>query len=153
MAFKDKYTTSIHGRRLGLQAMSSGETGSGNGRHDFIVGAEDVRVEHSTAETTSQNLKPFGVSVLTTSVSSGVYTMDPPIPGVKKTLVFGTTSTNAIYLKLGSATITSTQGRGGSVIASSQGNYAVVTLVPVSTGEWAVMSPMSSGYLRATGTT
>ena len=154
MAYKDKYTTSVHGRRLGLQAMTTPETGSGNGKHDFLVGAEDVRVSHTTAETTDVNLKPFGVSVLTTAVSSGVYTIDPPIPGVLKKLVFHTTGANPIYLKTANGeTISSTQTTTATIIASSLTAYASVTLVPVSTGAWAVLGSVSSAYLRIQGTT
>jgi hypothetical protein len=154
MAFKDKYTTSVHGRRLGLQAMSTPETGSGNGRHDFLVGAEDIRVAHSTADSTSTNLKPFGVSVLTTAVSSGVYTIDPPIPGVTKRLVFHTTGANPIYVKTANGEfINSTQGTTMSVITSSQTAYASVTLCPISTGAWAVLGSVSSAYLRTSTST
>ena len=154
MAFKTKYTTSVHGRRLGLQAMTTPETGSGRGKHDFLVGPEALRVDHSTAETTSSNLKPFGVSVLTTAISSGVFTIDPPIPGVTKTLVFHTTGSGAIYVKTANGeTISSTQTTTASIIASSLTAYAVVTLVPVSTGAWAVAGSVSSGYLRIQGTT
>ena len=154
MAFKTKYTTSIHGRRLGLQAMTTPETGSGNGKHDFLVGAEDIRVQHSTAETTGTNLKPFGVSVLTTAISSGVFLLDPPIPGVTKTLIFHTTGSGGIYVKtLNGETFSTTQATTTSVIASSQTAYAAVTLVPVSTAVWAVLGSLSSAYLRASGTT
>lgn len=154
MAFKDKYTTSVHGRRLGLQAMSSVETGSGNGKHDFIVGAEDVRVDHSTADTTATNLKPFGVSVLTTAVSSGVYTIDPPIPGVMKTLVFDTTGSDPIYVKTANnEQISSTQMSTATVICSSQTAHYAVTLVPMSTGSWSVLGSVSSGSLKLSTST
>lgn len=154
MAFHTKYTTSVHGRRLGLQRMTTPETGSGNGAVDFIVGAEDVRKAHSTADSTGTNLKAWGVSVLTTAVSSGVYTIDPPIPGVNKVLVFHTTGANPIYVKTANGeSISSTQTTTATIVASSQTAYAAVTLVPVSTGAWAVLGSVSSGYLRIQGTT
>lgn len=153
MAYETKYTTSVHGRRLGLQRMTTPETGSGNGKADFLVGAEDVRKVHSTAETTATNLKAYGYSVLTTAVSSGVYTIDPPIPGVSKVLVFNTTGANPIYVKTGGETISSTQTTTASIIVSSQTAYASVTLIPVSTAIWAVANSVSSGYLRIQGTT
>lgn len=100
MAFKDKYTTSVHGRRLGLQAMSTPETGSNHGRLDFVVGPEEIRVDVTTDESTGTNLKPFGVSVLpgTSAASSCVYTIDPPIPGVRKYIV-GTTANGPFLVK------------------------------------------------------
>lgn len=148
MAYKDKYTTSLHGRRIGLQAMSSVETGGSHGRVDFVVGAEDVRKD-STTETTATNLKPFGVSIISTVSSSAVFTMDPPIPGVLKTLVFNTTGTNTLYVKTSGATITSTQGTDSTVLVSSQAAAVAVTLVPISTAKWVVLSPLSSGLIRA----
>lgn len=153
MAYKTKYTTSLYGRRLGLQKMTTPETGGQDGR-DFLVGAEDVRKDTSTAETTSTNLKAFGISVLTTVISSGVFTLDPPIPGVEKRLVFHTTGTGGIYVKTKNGeTFASTQATTTSVIASSQTAYAAVTLIPVSTAIWAVIGSISSGYLRISGTT
>jgi hypothetical protein len=76
MAYNSKITTSKHGRRLGLQAMSSAETGSSRGRYEFLVGPDSFRVEATTNESTATNLKPFGVSKLISSsaASSQVYT-------------------------------------------------------------------------------
>lgn len=154
MAFKDKYTTSVHGRRLGLQAMTTPETGSNHGKLDFIVGAEDIRVDFSTAETTDSNLKPFGVSVLTTAVSSGVYTIDPPIPGVNKVLVFDTTGADPIYVKTANnEQISSTQMSTATVICSSQTAHFAITLVPMSTGSWSVLGSVSSASLKLSTST
>jgi hypothetical protein len=154
MAYKDKYTTSIHGRRLGLQSMTTPETGSNHGKLDFVVGAEDVRTDFTTDETTATNIKPFGESVLTTAQSSGVYTIDPPIPGVTKRIVFHTTGANPIYLKTAnSETIHSTQGTTMTVLVSSQTAYAAVELVPVSTASWAVLGSLSSAFLRTATST
>lgn len=154
MAYGNNITTSKHGRRLGLQLMSTAQTGGSRGAQEFLVGPEGVRVNESTAETTSTNLHPFGISVLTTAASSGVYTLDPPIPGVTKDLVFHTTGANPIYVKTANGEfINSTQGTTMTVLASSQTAYAAVTLVPISTAAWAVVSSLSSAYLRAAETT
>lgn len=154
MAFNTKYTTSVHGKRLGLQAMSTVETGAGTaaGKRDFLVGAEGVRVRTSTAESTAAatGVPAFGVSVFDNSSagSSQVFTLDPPIPGVMKTLVFETT-VNTIYVKTRNGEfIKSSQGTTNVCLVSSQLQYASVILVPESTGAWAVVGSLSSGFLR-----
>lgn len=154
MAYNSNITTSIRGRRLGLQIMSTAQTGGSRGAQEFLAGPEALRVNASTAETTSTNLHPFGISILTTASSSGVYTLDPPIPGVEKSLVFHTTGSNPIYVKTANGeTIGSTQGTTMTVLASSQTAYAAVKLLAVSTSVWAVVSALSSAYLRAAATT
>lgn len=154
MAYNGNLRTSIHGRRLGLNAVSSAESGGNHGTREFLAGPDAFRVENSTSESTGTNLKPFGVSVLTTAASSGVYTLDPPIPGVEKTLVFHTTGSNPIYVKTeNSETINTTQGTSLSVLASSQTAYAVTRLIGISTSEYAALNSVSSGYLRAAATT
>ena len=40
-----------------------------------------------------------------------------------------------------------------SILVSSQTAYASVTLVPVSTGAWAVLGSVSSAYLRTSTST
>lgn len=154
MAHNDKITVSKHGRRLGLEIQSSAFSGGSRGPQEYLVGPQSLRVDASTAETTSVNLYPFGISVLTTAVSSGVYTLDPPVPGVNKQLVFHTTGSNPIYVKTANGeTIHSTQGTTPTVLASSQTAYAAVTLIPISTAAWAASGSLSSAYLRAAETT
>ena len=53
MAFNDRITTSLRGRRLGLQIMSTAQTGSSLGQHEFLVGPEALREGVTTAATTS----------------------------------------------------------------------------------------------------
>lgn len=101
--YGNKITTSIHGRRLGLQTMSTGETGGSRGPVEFLVGPEDIRKGVTTGESTGTNLPAWGVSsVFGTSVASTpVYTLDPPIPGVLKTIRFASTDSD-IYVKMAS---------------------------------------------------
>lgn len=151
MAYNDKITTSIHGRRFGLQTVSTGVSGSGvTGRlFDLLCGPEAVRQTVSTADTTSANIAAYGVSRLTTAVSSGVYTLDPPIPGVVKTLVFDTTGTNPIYVKTANAEyISSTQATTNSVISSSQTAPYALQLVGVSTSQYYILGALSSGNIK-----
>lgn len=155
MAFSDRYNTSIHGRRLGLQAQSSAQRGGGaeTGKKDFIVGAEDIRKRTSTAETTSAGLPAYGVSVLANSSagSSQSWYLDPPIPGVYKTVIFATT-VNTQYLKTkNSEFIKTTQGTTMCTLASTLLRYTIVTLIPEGTGAW--VAAASSDYLLASTST
>lgn len=151
MAYGNNITTSIFGRRLGLQTLSTSQSGSGRSVPiDLLVGAEAVRAGVTT-ETTAQNLTAFGVSLLTTSVSSGVYTLDPPIPGVEKTLNFGSSATSAspIYVKSGTGvTFQSSVGTTSTVLASSQNVPTVVRLIGLSTAVWGIIGSLSTAYIN-----
>lgn len=152
--FANKFFTSVFGRRMGLQMLSTVETGGSRGPKEFLVGPEALRPDVSTAETTSTNLHPFGVSRLTTAVSSGVYTLDPPIPGVQKTIIFDTTGTNPIYVKTANSEyITTTQGTTYTVASSSQTAMFALNLVGASTSQWFALNPVSSGLLKLSTTT
>lgn len=154
MANKDKITTSLRGRRFGLEIQSTAVSGGSRGEQEYLVGPEALRTDLSTADSTGTNLHPYGISVLTTAVSSGVYTLDPPVPGVDKHLVFHTTGSDPIYVKTANGEfINSTQGTTMSVLVSSQTAYAAVSLMPISTGAWAVVGSLSSAYLRTSTST
>jgi hypothetical protein len=144
MGFASKILTSIHGRALGIQALSSAESGSGNGTQRFLVGeVADIRRDVSTAETTSVNLKAHGVSHLgTTSTgtgSSAVYHLDPPIPGVKKTIVMSCgASDGPVYIAtVSSETISSTAGSTYTVMKFS--TRGVIELMGITTARWFAM--------------
>lgn len=140
MAWASQLMTSIFGRRLGLQTMTSGQTGTGvAGRNpDFIVGAEQVRMGVTTAESTGTNVSAFGVSFLpgTSASSSAVYTLDPPIPGVQKVLVFNSTTQGPIYVKTAGETFISTQGTTFTVLKSTNNTVGTVHLVGLTTAIW-----------------
>lgn len=140
MAHADKYTTSIFGRRLGLQTMSTNVTGSGRSgsNPDFVVGAEDVR-KAVTSGTTSTNLPAYGINRVngTSAASSAVYTLDPPIPGVSCVLSFENTSQGPIYVKTANGeTIVSTQGTTFSVVKSTNNTVGAIHLIGVTTAVW-----------------
>ena len=159
MAFNSKYTVSLHGRRFGIQHLSSGESGGSRGPNDFLVGPEDLRMGVSTADTTSTNLNAFGVSVLpgTSAGSSCVYTIDPPIPGVTKTIM-GTTANGPFIIKTAnSETIQTTAGSSWTTveISSLGGGFA---LIGVTTAIWLGLnltsgtSSQASGFILTTST-
>lgn len=136
MPYGNRIRTSIHGRRLGLQRMTTGETG-GQATAEFLVGPEDTRVAVTTAETTSTNLRPFGVSVCpgTSAASSAVYTLEPPIPGVRK-VIQGGTANGPVYIKTANnETITSTLGSSHTTVKVSSVGGAF-ELMGLTTSVW-----------------
>lgn len=145
MAYGNYITTSIHGRRLGLQAMSSGEHGGSHGRQEFIVGPEGVREGLSTADTTGTGVPAYGITALvgTSVASTPVYQLDPPIPGVHKTIVFASTD-SALYIKTinGEYILGSSIGSSATTIRSSGGG--AVQLVGISTSQWASLNISST---------
>ncbi len=152
MAFKDKIRTSIHGRRLGLQGMTTGESGGSRGEQEYLVGPEALRGNVSTAETTSTNLHPHGVSKLVSSsaASSQVYTIDPPIPGVRKVIL---NSTDAVaYVKTANdETIVSSKGSTNTVVTMPVGGAACV-LEGFTTAQWLMFQSTASGIGLTTST-
>jgi hypothetical protein len=128
MSYATAITKSLFGRQLGLQLMSTSVTGGSRGPFDALVGAECVREGVSTGESTGTNLTAYGVSrVLGTSVASTpVFTLDPPVPGVRKTIDFASTD-SALYVKMASGCAisgTSLATTGATVIRSSGGGTA-----------------------------
>lgn len=143
-AFSNSILTSIYGKRLGLQPMSSGQSGS-PGNAEFLVGPDDQRVGVSTAETTATNMKAYGVSYLvgTSAASTPVYTLSPPIPGVRKNIFFGSTD-SALYVKTANAEYIygSSIGSSATVIRSSGGG--TVELIGLTTAIWGALNISST---------
>lgn len=154
--FSGRYITSLYGRRLGIQRLSSAATGGSRGNPELLIGPEAVRMETSTADSTATNLKAWGVSFLAASSvgSSQVWTIDPPIPGVTKTIIFGSTTGVAQYLKGANGEFfRSSQGSTMTVLASTGAAYSSIQLVPDSTGAWGVLGQLSSAFIKATTST
>ena len=145
MAYGNNITTSLYGRRFGLQSMSSGQTGSANGMHEYLVGPSDIRLGASTADTTATATKPHGITIFvgTSVASTPVYSLDPPIPGVRKIVAFGSTD-SALYVKTKNAEYIwgSSLGSSATVIRSSGGG--VVELIGLTTAIWGVMNISST---------
>ena len=151
MAWSDKITTSLFGRRLGLQRLSSAQDARNN---EVVVGAEAFRTYATTGDSTGTNIAPYGVSLLTTVSSSCVFVLDPPIPGVRKTLVFGSTGAAAMYVRTAnSETIISTLGSSHTTLKSTAGNGGTVVLEGVTTAIWAWVGTASSLIAAATTST
>lgn len=144
-SWKDKYTTSLHGRRIGLQLMSTAISGGSHGFKEFLVGPEDIRKSMSTADTTATAVPAYGITYLlgTSAASTPVYSLDPPIPGVSKTIVFGSTD-SALYIKTANAEyiLGSSLGSSATTIRSSGGG--VVQLVGLTTDQWGAINVSST---------
>lgn len=144
--WRDKITTSIWGRRLGLQKVSSDISGGNHGEVEVLTGPDAFRVALSTADSTGTPVPAYGVTYLlgTSAASTPVYQLDPPIPGVGKTIVFGSTD-SALYLRTANAEyiLGSSIGSSATTIRSSGGG--VVQLVGLTTSQWGAINISSSG--------
>ena len=151
MAYGNKILTSLFGRRLGLQRMTTSESG-GSAPQEYLVGPDALRVGVTTAETTSVNLPAHGVSVIpgTSADSSAVYTLDPPIPGVRKTIQGGEDN-GPVYVKTANdETIVSTVGSSHTTVeVSSLGG--VLELMGLTTAVWLGIGLTSGTSSQASG--
>jgi len=154
MAWGNLITTTIFGRRLGLQSLTTSQNG-GRLPTEFLVGAEQVRAGVTTAESTGTNLLAHGISNLTgtSAASSAVYTLDPPIPGVVKYLNFGTTSQGPIYVKTAGETFQSTQGTTFTVLKSTSNTVGCLQLVGITTAVWGILPGMSTATFALSSST
>ena len=148
--FRDQINTSLFGRRLGLDRRTTGEGGL-TAEADMLTGPDAFRMPTSTANSTGTNVASYGVQVLAaTSVgSSGVFTIDPPIPGVT-VIVVGSSNASA-YLKTNAATetIMTTLGSSDTVLAFPSGG-GVATLTGVTTARW--VAQLTTGVVASTST-
>ena len=148
MAYSDRIHESIRGRNLGFEFISSGTHGSTQGGR-MMVGPDAYRGSHSSAETTSKNLRAFGLTAFgTTSTgtgSSAVYTLDPPVPGTGPKIIALTcgASDGPVYFKTGGPTILSTGGSTFQTIKFS--TRGMIELYPISTAVWFTPSASAEG--------
>ena len=142
MAFVSRMTKSLFGRDLGLEHLSSVDSGS---THDedriWLVGnVAGIRKDVTTAETTSVPLKAHGLSILSTK-SSGVHTLNPPIPGVRK-VIASSGSTFAWVITRNGETIESS--RGSTFTTMKFTTRGVIELIGYTTARWLALA-ISSG--------
>ena len=152
MPFNNSILTSLYGRRFGLQQMTTAQTGGTRGVREYLVGPDGLRTGTSTAESTATNLAADGISVCpgTSAASSAVYTLDPPIPGVRKTIMGGI-SNGPVYIKTAnSETIISTLGSSFTTVKVSSVGGAF-ELIGVTTAVWMAMDLTSGTSSQASG--
>jgi hypothetical protein len=149
MAYGSNINTSLYGRRFGLQQMTTNQTGTGlAGRQpEFLVGPEDIRKEVTTGDSTATYLKAYGISYLSTGLvtdATAIFRLDPPIPGVEKTIVWGSTTVGTMSAKIfvtistGVGQFQTSGGSSFSCVASSAG--AVLRIVGVTTSIYATVA-------------
>lgn len=148
--YSSAQTISIHGKSIGIQHMSSAQTGSTRSRYTFTIPGDSIRVGVSTAETTGTQLHPFGVSMLTTGTSQ-VFVLNPPIPGVQKTIV--TSGASATWVKTRNGeTIECTHGSSNNTIQFT--SYSFVQMIGLTTARWLVTGfPLTSASFDLTTST
>ena len=155
--FKDGYITSIYGRRVGLQVLSSNQSGAVSvPLGEFLIGPDGVRLEVVT-ETNSKRVKAVGASLLTTlATTQNKYTIDPPIVGGHKFIGFGTTSiASDIQLNTGANTWTfsTTVCTTCTKINSTQGCQVWVHMIGLTTARYGIVGGLSSAMLNSTAST
>ena len=163
MPYGNSINTTIFGRRMGLQVMSTNQTGTGlAGRQpEFLVGPEDIRKEVTTGDSTATSLKAWGNTVLSTNLSAdatAIFRLDPPIPGVEKTIAWMSTTIGTLSAKIfvtnstgGGAGFQTSGGSSFTCVASSAG--AVLKLIGLTTALWGVISgTTASGFTYTTST-
>lgn len=154
MPYGNKIITSVYGRRLGLQTLSSNVNGVSRRGVDLLVGPEAHAAGVTTAETTGTDIAAYGVSFLngTSAASSSVYIIEPPIPGVRKTVIFSSANT-PMYLKTKNAETfrTSADSTIATVISSTLTGCAV-DLIGLTTAMWGLLTNGTSVISRAATT-
>lgn len=153
MSFNAQVGPSLYGRRFGIQLMSTAVTG-GRVPTDFLVGPEDLRRGVTTAETTGVNVPAWGVSFLagTSVASSSVYVLEPPIPGVRKTIVFSSANTPQYLRTVNAETFRTSADSTIATVISSTLTGAVVELIGLTTALWGFLGNGTSVVSRAATT-
>lgn len=130
---RNQIITSLFGRRHGID------------KDEFVVGPKDMRVAiediSTTAATSAIN---YGHTRVLTSGSSqtGVYTLQAPVVGVRKSFSLQSTSTGTMQFTATNAAFYSASGSSVAVISLiSQG--AFIDLIGVTTAFWQVLSGSS----------
>ena len=160
--------TSVYGRRLGLQLISSSVTGQSTsiataapGRTaDLLAGPDAFKeVINSTKATTTYSLTAFGIDILTTNASAATtaarYILDKPIPGVHKYIIFPSSQTAVSYQVVASTDASicfdpATTGFGSTncIITSSDGGRVALHLLGINSTRWAILSPCTTSAIR-----
>ena len=153
MAYQNSINTSLYGRRFGLQNMSTAQHG-GLLPVDLLVGPEALREAVTTAEATGTAVKAYGVSFLpgTSAASSSVYVLDPPIPGVRKTVVFSSGTTPQDLKTKNGETFRTTADSTIATVISSTLTGAVAELIGLTTAMWGLLTNGTSTISRAATT-
>lgn len=127
---RNQIQTSIFGRRLGLDS------------NEFMVGPKDHRVQIEDISTTAAtSCSNYGHTRFLTSGSSqtGVYTLQAPVPGVRKSFSLQSTSTGTMQVTATNAAFLSASGSSVAVVSLITGG-AFADMIAVSTAYWQLLS-------------
>lgn len=125
---RNNILSSIRGRKLGFDA------------NEYLVGPPGLREQiEDITSTAATSAAPHGVTRVLTSGSSqtGNYTLQAPIPGIRKTLFQASTSTGVMIFTFTNAGLYLASGTSAAVIAL-KGQGASVDLIAMSTSQWAL---------------
>lgn len=149
--FAGKIRTSFFGRKVGLQEMSTAESGSGTPGHAYFLAGEvtDIRRDVTNPETTAVNLKAYGLSNLSTG-SSAVHVLDPPIPGLIKDIYSSGGST--VYFKTANSE-TMESSRGSTFTVARFQQIGLVRMIGLTTARWLIGGAIDSTAVCALTTT
>lgn len=151
--YGNKIITSLYGRRFGIQLLTTAEHG-GIAPMDLLVGPDGLREAVTTAESTGTAVRAYGVSFLagTSAGSSSVYVLDPPIPGVRKTVVFSSANT-PMYLRTKNAeTFRTTEDSTVATVIKSTLTGCVAELIGLTTAMWGLLTNGTSTISRSAAT-
>jgi len=153
MSYNSNILTSIYGRRLGLQPLSTAQFG-GRQPSEVLVGPEDLRRGVTTAETTLVTVPAWGCSFLagTSAASSSVYVLEPPIPGVRKTIIFSSANTPQYLRTQNAETFRTSADSTIATVISSTLTGCVVELIGLTTALWGLLTNGTSAISRAATT-
>lgn len=138
---KDRIVTSLYGRRFGLGRSPNGQT------YEFLAGPVGIQgATEDITTTAATSAIPHGHTQVLTSGSSqlGLYTLQAPIPGIRKTLSLNSTSTGTMQFQLTSATLVTATGATGSTMINLRGAGACIELLGLTTAIWQQVGAVSS---------
>lgn len=143
--------TSIHGRRLGIS--SSGYLTSQGGQTlgvDFLHGAITSPTA-ATSDTTGTNITAYGLTTVDTSTDD-TWLLDAPIPGVRKILYTGSTSTGIRTIKRANATFAIRSSASSTLTTIiAQGGGLTLELIGVSSAIYGILG-RPTGFSSACST-
>lgn len=147
---RNQIVTSLFGRRMGLTRQVTADVDS-----EHILGVQGLKYPYTdaTSDTTGTDIKGYGITVVDTTTDD-TWLMDAPIPGVYKTLYFGSTSTGIRTIKRDDGTwaIRTTASSTGTTIVVQAGGQSIV-LLGLSTALYGVVSKPASTEHAFNGTT
>lgn len=142
--------TSIYGRRLGLKRLVSSDA---NSQALVGVAAEQLPIADATSDTTGTNITGYGITSVDTTTDDG-WLLDNPIPGVRKVIYTGSTSTGIRTVKRKDNTFAIRSSASSTLTTIlAQGGGLTLELIGISSALYGVIKTGASTELSLNGTT